>query len=1110
MKKLYALLIAVVCLGVSSISQITCSNEIYAALTNYTNGDPNDSIYFVCAGANAQLTATPPSGAPGWSFYWDNFLPASNNWTPYITEVDVPTSIQSVPNGGYRVSIFDGSNTLVGTYITWVCRVNTNPTVNISTIPAGCGNVQLSALIFNSNITPYYNPPTETGPAPTLIIDANTEITICYSGTHSWVSDLAFYVVGPASCGSPTLLLMPNPGAIGQGTVCNAGDNIVNFCFSTESTNNIDVCAGAPFTLQGTYGTYGPASTPINWSQLYGCDAANSGWAVQIYDCIGGDIGSLTDATLMFSGLDNLGNPLDVTYTTPPGYNSPINDNSCSAGSASIFQVGSNPVAATPLLHDIHYQWTSDPPFNIPNSTSSLNITLNPAPTVDTYFTLEITGVNPGALCGGNETDTELFDYIEPATAVITPVEPFYCSQQDPFNLTSDQNGGTWNGTGIISNAGGTFDPGSAGEGIWTITYTPSSPCVVGTTVEIEVIDQPIAVISPVPVLCSTSDPIVLVADHTGGLWSGTGITDAQTGTLDPGLLPEGTSTIQYSLDGNCPIAGSIDVEVVLQNPLTLSASENTLCITAANIQLSASVSGGIWSGAGIIDDVNGVFAPALSGVGNFDISYAYTAVCFDQSSIEIEVVDTTLILTPVAVLCVSSDPVLLQTSVSGGVWSGVGIVNANTGLFDPSTVGGAGNYVVTYQSNNACNASGSLDIEVQGVPSVNITVPISICEDAASVFLTTDVSGGTWSGDGIINSNTGLFDPSDAGVGSATVSYTISGICTYTDAATIQVNALPIVTAGNDVAICYDGSASLSAAGAQNYSWSPSSGLSTTNTGNTSATPNNTTTYTVTGTSAAGCVSNDQVVVTVYQEPDVTINGPFTICGGDDVQLVANGLQNYSWSGIGLSSYDISNPIATPGLTEEYIVEGTDANGCYGTENVLVNVINPLVDFTPSVLEGISPVTVTFENNSIGDSFLWEFGNGNSISSNDVNFSPTEIFTGEQIYTVTLTSTMDGCSESISIDIFSFYDSEIITVPNVVTIGGDSKNDQFRILSSNMRTMDVQIFDRWGKNVGSIDNPTAKWDPKEFGSGTYYYIMNAEGYDGIKYNKAGFLTVLE
>lgn len=1108
MKNLFVLLIIAAGLAVPSYAQITCSNEIYAGETNYTNGSPNDSIYFICTGATAELTAIPPSGVPGWTFNWDNFVPASNAWTPMDVETDVPSSSQTVSPGGFRVNIFDGTNTLVGTYITWVCRVNSTPTVNISTIPAGCGNVNLAGLIFNSNITPYYNPPVDGGPVPTLIIDATTEISICYSGTHSWVSDLAFYVVGPASCGSPTLLLMPNPGAIGQGTVCNSGNNIVSLCFSTESTNNIDVCAGAPFTLQGTYGTYGPAATPIDWSLLYGCDAANAGWSVQIYDCIGGDIGSLTDATLTFSGTDNLGNPLAVSYTTPPGYNSAIDDNSCDPLSASIFQVGSNVVAATPIAHDIRYQWSADPPFDLPNSTSSLNLVLNPGPTVDTYFTLQITGDNPGAACGGNDIDTEFFDYIDPTNSVITPVEPFYCLQNEPFTLTSDQTGGSWSGTGVTNI--GVFDPATAGPGAWIIDYTPSSPCIASSNVEIVVIDQPAATITPVPVLCSSSEPFNLSVDFTGGNWSGLGIIDDLQGILDPSLMNEGINTIQYALDGDCPIAGSIDIEVVAQNPLALTTPLDEVCVSADSIQLSANVSGGLWSGLGIVDEVNGWFDPSVSGAGSVDISYSYSAVCFDESSIEIVVVDTSLIINSLPVLCVTSDPITLQATVTGGVWSGPGIVNANTGLFDPSTVNGAGDYIINYDSNNACDASGSLLIEVEGVPEVNITVPMSICEDAANVTLTADVLGGTWSGNGIVNANTGVFDPSLASVGSTTITYTISGICTLSDAASIQVNPQPIVNAGSDIAICSDASAALTASGAQNYAWSPASGLTSTSTAATSASPNGTTTYTVTGTSSAGCSGTDQVVVTIYPEPNLVVNGPFTICEGDEIQLEASGLQNYSWTGFELSSNNISDPLASPGISELYQVEGTDANGCYAAESISVTVINPLVDFIPSVLEGISPVTVSFVNNSIGDSFVWDFGNGNSITSTDINFSPTEIFTGEFVYTVTLTSTLDGCEESMSIQIQSFYDSEIKVIPNVVTIGGDSKNDAFRILSSNMRTMDVQIFDRWGKNVGSIENPNARWDPKEYGSGTYYYIMKAEGLDGIKYDKAGHFTVLE
>jgi hypothetical protein len=62
---------------------------------------------------------------------------------------------------------------------------------------------------------------------------------------------------------------------------------------------------------------------------------------VQIYDCTLQDFGALTDATLTFTDTDADGVTTTSTYSTPAGFNSPINDNSCSAATASIYTVES-------------------------------------------------------------------------------------------------------------------------------------------------------------------------------------------------------------------------------------------------------------------------------------------------------------------------------------------------------------------------------------------------------------------------------------------------------------------------------------------------------------------------------------------------------------------------------------------------------------------------------------------------------------------------------------------------------------------------------------------------------------------------------------------------
>ena len=112
---------------------------------------------------------------------------------------------------------------------------------------------------------------------------------------------------------------------------------------------------------------------------------------------------------------------------------------------------------------------------------------------------------------------------------------------------------------------------------------------------------------------------------------------------------------------------------------------------------------------------------------------------------------------------------------------------------------------------------------------------------------------------------------------------------CINTDQVLVTVNPIPTVGAGADQTICVDASVTLSGSGAATYTWD--NGV----TNAISFAPTATTTYTVTGTSAAGCTSTDQVVVTVNPLPVVNAGVDQTICIGASVTLAGSGASTYS-----------------------------------------------------------------------------------------------------------------------------------------------------------------------------------------------------------------------
>jgi len=391
-KKILSLIFLLGTFLVSVTAQITGPGASSTVNTAYTNGTPNDFIFIFCtpnavgAPVTGALSAVGAGGCGGpYTFTWEIYNTGTNSFNPFTVQNGASSNLTGLASGGYALTVTDNCGAIVICDVAWVF-------VNQTIVDAGpavsncVGNVNLIGTTNPVANFVYYNPP-----PPSFIIGPATTITVCFNATHTFVSDLGFYLVGPPSCGSPTIPLSPNPGSIGQGAICNSGNNVNNLCFTTAAAPNLNVCtAGTPLT--GTYDSYGLApGTLINWAPLYGCDAAAGGWQVQIYDCIGADVGSLTNTTITFTGNAGCG-ANSISYNSG-AIASAINDNSCTPGSASIFTVPTNPAFTTPITLNntiTSFLWTSNNGTVIPLSNSTLTPSI-PNPGVDTWFYLQAT-----------------------------------------------------------------------------------------------------------------------------------------------------------------------------------------------------------------------------------------------------------------------------------------------------------------------------------------------------------------------------------------------------------------------------------------------------------------------------------------------------------------------------------------------------------------------------------------------------------------------------------------------------------------------------------------------------------------------------------------------
>lgn len=207
-----------------------------------------------------------------------------------------------------------------------------------------------------------------------------------------------------------------------------------------------------------------------------------------------------------------------------------------------------------------------------------------------------------------------------------------------------------------------------------------------------------------------------------------------------------------------------------------------------------------------------------------------------------------------------------------------------------------AGNYSVTISDGGCNNSTNPITVTATGTtPNTTITPAGPFCVTAPAVNLTAATGGGTWSGTGITNAVTGTFNPTTAGAGSHTITYTIAPPCGGSSTTTIVVNPTPTVTVPANITVCNGGNVAatnfVSNPAGGTFAWTnsnTSTGLGASGTGNIPAfTATNgsgtaiTSTITVTPT-ANGCPGTPNTyTITVNPTPTVTVPANIAVCTG-------------------------------------------------------------------------------------------------------------------------------------------------------------------------------------------------------------------------------------
>ena len=585
----------------------------------------------------------------------------------------------------------------------------------------------------------------------------------------------------------------------------------------------------------------------------------------------------------------------------------------------------------------------------------------------------------------------------------------------------------------------------------------------------------------PINTLCTTDAPVSLNPNTPGGVWSSTPTTpglNTLTGVFDPSVSGAGNFVVTYTLGcGSFSYTISVNVcsslsvcveangDLTVSNgtpvytwdqwtpPSTITVTNQTQCTSCGGtwtfgscynpfpIPLNSCNAPGFWTtfttGSTITPPPGIDTLRVTDSFGNFIIinGLANLPACNPTAC------DATI--TAAGPFCENDAPVTLSAVDPGGAWSGTGITNTSTGIFDPG-VAGPGSHIITYSITGSCTDTDTETIVVNAQDDASFGYsPTTFCTtDPNPTPTITGTSGGTFTIDnsGVINPSTGEVNITGSGVGVFNVTYTTNGACP--DTSTVTIN----ITSGADATITAAGpfcenaaSVTLSAVDPGGV-WS-GTGITNTSTGTFDPSTAGAGTHQIIYTISGSCGDADTISIVVDAQDDASFSySPTTFCTTDP-----NPTPTITGTSGGTFTIDNSGVI-NPSTGEVNItgsgvgvfnVTYTTNGACPDTSTVSININNctlpqPIANFSASqtnICEGncINFIDLSTSSATGGiTAWSWTFNGGTPSTSNQQN--PTNVcFAAAGTYTISLTVTDANGSDDSTMTAY-------ITVTNCTT----------------------------------------------------------------------------
>lgn len=563
------------------------------------------------------------------------------------------------------------------------------------------------------------------------------------------------------------------------------------------------------------------------------------------------------------------------------------------------------------------------------NNTSGSTAQVSPVTT--TSYTLQGTNSSGCAIEGSITLSVSTSPTVTSSASV-----PTLCSGL-PLTLTGS-GADTYSWTSLAPE--GAITNGAAFYPTLTNTYivagTNTTGGCTGTAVAITVTVVTTPTISPV------INPSVICVGESATLTA----TGAANYTWTPGIssttssvVVNPSSTTVYTLvksNSSCSYTSTISLTVNQLPTVSASISPAQLCAGSTATLTGAGANTYSWLASSGVNLSNGSITTDAPLINTTYTLAASNGTCINTATVSIiaNPLPTVSIAPSSTSICIGGTVSLTASGATSYTW--------NSSYFTPVIVDNptvATSYSVIAENVFSCSSSAQVIIFVDPLPTLFATaIKTLVCTGGPSTLIASG-SGDTYSWSPAAGSSSILVvNPLGSTIYSVTVTSTLTTTCQDTRTVGVYVFIPTVNVTASSSSVCAGGTVSLSASGANTYSWNGTPSIP----GTTVVTPGTSTVYIVSALTTSNvivCPSSRTVSITVYSTPTVTAASARTVvCTGESAELTAQGAVTYSWSTSQSGATVTVNPAAP---SSQYTVTGYNSQGCESTGLVSIDVVD-------------------------------------------------------------------------------------------------------------------------------------------------------------------------